>query len=102
MNQMENFCFGQSSSVCELLCLVFRNGFRKFDSLSFPTIISGQPNTAISQFKVGFFFFLIECCPIVTGGDHNWNRRALVFTATLPFLLPLYDSLERVAVKAAE
>ncbi|PON81420.1 Ascorbate peroxidase [Trema orientale] len=40
--------------------------------------------------------------PTTHAVDHNWNRRGLMFTATLPFLLPLYDSLESVAVKAAE
>ncbi|XP_030496013.2 putative L-ascorbate peroxidase 6 isoform X1 [Cannabis sativa] len=38
----------------------------------------------------------------VAVGDHNWNRRGLVFTATLPFLIPLYESLDSVSVKAAE
>ncbi|XP_062097178.1 putative L-ascorbate peroxidase 6 [Humulus lupulus] len=33
---------------------------------------------------------------------HNWNRRGLVFTATLPFLLRLYESLDSVSVQAAE
>ncbi|KAF3447113.1 hypothetical protein FNV43_RR12293 [Rhamnella rubrinervis] len=35
-------------------------------------------------------------------GDQFWCRRGLVFVATLPFLLPLYESLDDSAVKAAE
>lgn len=36
----------------------------------------------------------------VSAEDHVWNRRGLVFTAALPFLLPLHQSFENFAAKA--
>ncbi|EXB40138.1 Putative L-ascorbate peroxidase 6 [Morus notabilis] len=39
---------------------------------------------------------------MVTADERVWNRRGLVFSATLPFLLPFCNSLDNVVAKAAE
>ncbi|GMN45433.1 hypothetical protein TIFTF001_014629 [Ficus carica] len=57
-----------------------------------PSLQFGAPSTRASYSR--------PTSDEVSAGDHVWNRRGLIFTAALPFLLPLHQSFENFAAKA--